>query len=74
LKHTGPGFEHGERRPKHQRIAVLPLQIQTAWLDGKHVVFGSVVEGIDVVKKIESFGTASGTPQAKILIADCGEL
>jgi peptidyl-prolyl isomerase F (cyclophilin D) len=48
--------------------------VQTAWLDGRHVVFGSVVEGMDVVNKIEAFGSDSGRPQAKILIADCGEL
>jgi cyclophilin family peptidyl-prolyl cis-trans isomerase len=48
--------------------------IKTSWLDGKHVVFGSVVEGMDVVTKMESFGSESGTPKAKIMIADCGQL
>lgn len=43
-------------------------------LDGKHVVFGSVKEGMDVVKKVESFGSRSGRTSKKITITDCGEL
>ena len=43
-------------------------------LDGKHVVFGQVVEGMDIVKKIESFGSGSGKTKKKIVIADCGQL
>ncbi|XP_022625264.1 peptidyl-prolyl cis-trans isomerase-like [Seriola dumerili] len=46
----------------------------TSWLDGKHVVFGSVVEGIDVVMNIETFGSKSGKTSAKVVIADCGEI
>ncbi|XP_022625263.1 peptidyl-prolyl cis-trans isomerase-like [Seriola dumerili] len=46
----------------------------TSWLDGKHVVFGSVVEGIDVVKNIETFGSKSGKTREKVVIADCGEI
>lgn len=38
------------------------------------MVFGKVVEGIDVVKAIEKQGTKSGSPKAKVVIADCGEL
>lgn len=46
-----------------------------SWLDGAHVVFGEVVEGYeDVVLNIERFGTDSGTPRAKIVVADCGTL
>lgn len=48
--------------------------VVTSWLDGKHVVFGEVVEGYDVVKKIESLGSASGKPQTKITIAASGVL
>jgi peptidylprolyl isomerase len=46
----------------------------TPHLDGKHVVFGKVVEGMDVVKKIESYGSQTGATSKKITIADCGQL
>lgn len=47
---------------------------KTSWLDGKHVVFGKVTEGMDVVRKIESYGSQSGTTKEKIIIAASGEL
>ena len=51
---------------------VVLLLMSTA--DGKHVVFGNVLEGMDVVYKIESFGSQSGKTSKKIVIADSGEL
>ncbi len=48
--------------------------VLTNWLDGKHVVFGEVTEGSDIVKEIEKKGSSSGKTAGKIVIEDCGEL
>jgi cyclophilin family peptidyl-prolyl cis-trans isomerase len=48
--------------------------VKTPWLDGRHVVFGRVLEGMDVVKQVESQGSASGRPRQPIIIRDCGQL
>jgi hypothetical protein len=47
---------------------------ETAWLNGKHVVFGSVIEGMDVIKTIESYGSQSGATKAPVVVAACGQL
>mmetsp|Transcript_3743 Transcript_3743/g.8097 ORF Transcript_3743/g.8097 Transcript_3743/m.8097 type:complete len:181 (-) Transcript_3743:40-582(-) len=47
----------------------------TPWLNGKHVVFGKVTKGLDIVKKIEAQGSGgSGSPKSEVKITACGEL
>ena len=48
--------------------------VVTSWLDGKHVVFGEVEEGMDVVKQIEAAGSDSGRPKSRVVITSSGEL
>ena len=48
--------------------------VDTPWLDAKHVVFGAVTEGMDIVKKIEGYGSQSGKTSKKIVVADSGQL
>merc|ERR1712150_64565 len=48
--------------------------VKTPWLDGRHVVFGKVIEGEEVVKMVESVGSGSGKPDKTLVIADSGEL
>jgi peptidylprolyl isomerase len=45
---------------------------KTSHLDGKHVVFGIVESGYEIVKEIEAVGSRSGMPSAKVVITDCG--
>jgi len=75
LKHTGPGIlSMANAGPNTNGSQFFLCTAKTSWLDGKHVVFGSVVEGMEVVKKVESFGSQSGKTSAKVLVADCGQL
>ena len=47
----------------------------TGWLDGKHVVFGHVVEGMERIQWIEAnAGSGDGTPAIEVIIKDCGEV
>merc|ERR1719505_328560 len=75
LKHTGPGIlSMANAGPNTNGSQFFICTDKTSHLDGKHCVFGSVVEGLDVVSKVEGFGSQSGKTKKKITIADCGQL
>lgn len=46
----------------------------TPWLDGRHVVFGKVIDGLNIIKMIESHGSQSGQPSREIVIINSGQL
>lgn len=74
-KHTGPGIlSMANAGPNTNGSQFFICTVKTEWLDGKHVVFGKVVEGLNVVKAVEAVGSQSGRTMQKVTIADCGQL
>ncbi|XP_004296656.1 PREDICTED: peptidyl-prolyl cis-trans isomerase CYP19-3-like [Fragaria vesca subsp. vesca] len=75
LKHTGPGIlSMANAGPNTNGSQFFICTDKTSWLDGKHVVFGKVVDGYGVVQKMEKVGSDSGSTTEPVVIENCGEL
>ncbi|KAI9479454.1 Peptidyl-prolyl cis-trans isomerase-like 1 [Coemansia sp. RSA 989] len=76
LKHTGPGILSMANSGPNTNGCQFFLTLQeTPWLDGKHVVFGKLVDGLLTLRKIENVPTGpNNRPTIPVVISECGEM
>merc|ERR1712179_457533 len=75
LPHTGKGIlSMANAGPDTNGSQFFICTVDTPWLDGKHVVFGKVTSGLDVVDTIEAVGSQSGQTSKTVIVKDCGQL
>lgn len=73
LKHTQPGLLSMANAGKNTNGSQFFITtVVTSWLDGRHVVFGEVTKGMEVVKQLEAIGSPNGNTKQKVVIEDCG--
>jgi len=74
-KHDQPGLlSMANAGPNTNGSQFFVTTVPCDWLDGKHTVFGKVIDGVKLVREIESYGSRAGTPSKDIVIKDCGEI
>jgi len=74
-KHFGPGtLSMANAGPNTNGSQFFLCTAATPWLDGKHVVFGQVIQGYDVVKAMEAVGSQGGATSKKVTVTDCGQV
>ena len=75
FRHEGPGYLSMAAKDEFNNGSQFFVTTEAApFLDYKHVVFGYVREGMDVIEEIESFGSESGRVDSRIIVDDCGVL